>query len=185
VTGALPATNGGTAQSTYTTGDTLYASATNTLSKLTVGSAGQVLTVSGGVPSWQDSSASPIPSQTGNGGKFLTTSGSAAAWSNLTEIQTALGGGTAINLSVGNFFSKTITTTTTFTVTNVPTSGTAIVIILDITNGGSQTITWWSNLKWVGGTAPTLTAAGRDALGFYTYDNGSTWTGLVLGKDIK
>lgn len=40
-------------------------------------------------------------------------------------------------------------------------------------------------MKWAGGTAPTLTASGRDALGFYTYDGGTTWTGLVLGKDIK
>lgn len=34
VTGTLPATNGGTGQSTYVTGDTLYSSAANTLSKL-------------------------------------------------------------------------------------------------------------------------------------------------------
>ena len=52
VTGTLPATNGGTAQSTYTTGDLLYASASNTLSKLAIGTAGQTLVVSGGVPSW-------------------------------------------------------------------------------------------------------------------------------------
>ena len=52
ITGTLGATNGGTSQSTYTTGDILYASATNTLSKLGVGSSGQVLTVSGGVPAW-------------------------------------------------------------------------------------------------------------------------------------
>ena len=44
---------GGTNQSTYTTGDVLYASAANTLSKLGIGTAGQVLTVSGGVPTWQ------------------------------------------------------------------------------------------------------------------------------------
>ena len=50
--GTLNATNGGTAQSTYTTGDVLYASATNTLSKLGIGSTGQALTVSGGVPVW-------------------------------------------------------------------------------------------------------------------------------------
>ncbi len=54
--GTLAATNGGTAQSTYTTGDILYASASNTLSKLPVGTTGQVLTVSGGVPAWGTSS---------------------------------------------------------------------------------------------------------------------------------
>lgn len=49
----LPATSGGTSFSTYTTGDTIYASASNTLSKLAIGSTSQVLTVSGGIPSWQ------------------------------------------------------------------------------------------------------------------------------------
>jgi hypothetical protein len=48
----VSATNGGTAQTTYATGDILYASATNTLAKRTVGTTGQVLTVSGGVPTW-------------------------------------------------------------------------------------------------------------------------------------
>jgi hypothetical protein len=48
----VSATNGGTSQTTYTTGDVLYASATNTLSKRAIGTTGQVLTVSGGVPTW-------------------------------------------------------------------------------------------------------------------------------------
>jgi hypothetical protein len=48
----LVETSGGTGQSTYITGDTLYASAANTLSKLAVGTAGQVLTLAGGVPTW-------------------------------------------------------------------------------------------------------------------------------------
>lgn len=52
VTGTLPDDNGGTGQSTYTTGDILYASATNTLSKLPIGSSNQVLTTVAGVPSW-------------------------------------------------------------------------------------------------------------------------------------
>lgn len=43
---------GGTNQTTYTTGDTLYASAANTLSKRSIGTTGQVLTVAGGVPTW-------------------------------------------------------------------------------------------------------------------------------------
>ena len=57
VTGTLPSGNGGTSQSTYTKGDILYASATNTLSKLPVGSTGQVLTVASGAPSWATASS--------------------------------------------------------------------------------------------------------------------------------
>lgn len=60
VTNTLPAANGGTAQATYTTGDILYASATNTLSKLPIGSSTNVLTVSGGVPAWSASSSGPL-----------------------------------------------------------------------------------------------------------------------------
>ena len=56
VSGTLPIANGGTNLTTYTTGDLLYASSANTLNKLTVGSNGQVLTVSAGSPSWQSSS---------------------------------------------------------------------------------------------------------------------------------
>lgn len=52
-TGTLTETRGGTNQSTYTAGDLLYASALNTLSKLGIGTSGQVLRVSvGGVPEW-------------------------------------------------------------------------------------------------------------------------------------
>lgn len=54
VTGVLPEANGGTNQSTYTTGDILYASASNTLSKRSIGSTGKALAVSGGVPQWVD-----------------------------------------------------------------------------------------------------------------------------------
>lgn len=53
-TSVLGPTNGGTGQSTYTTGDLLYASATNTLSKLAIGAADQILKVVGGVPTWSD-----------------------------------------------------------------------------------------------------------------------------------
>lgn len=91
----------------------------------------------------------------------------------------------AIDLATGNYFSKTISGTTTFTVSNTPASGTAASFILDLTNGGSATVNWWSGVKWASGAAPTLTASGRDVLGFFTYDGGTTWTGLVLGKDVK
>ncbi len=54
-------TDGGTNQSTYTTGDTLYASASNTLSKLSIGSTGDVLTVAGGVPTWAPGGSAGTP----------------------------------------------------------------------------------------------------------------------------
>ena len=53
----LPSANGGTGFSTYATGDILYASAANTLSKLAAGTNGYVLTLSGGVPTWASSAA--------------------------------------------------------------------------------------------------------------------------------
>lgn len=52
-TNALAEIYGGTAQSSYTTGDILYASATNTLSKLAAGTNGYILTMVSGVPAWQ------------------------------------------------------------------------------------------------------------------------------------
>ena len=55
VSGVLGATNGGTGQSSYAAGDLVYASAINTLSKLTAGTTGQVLTIAGGVPTWATS----------------------------------------------------------------------------------------------------------------------------------
>ena len=45
---------GGTGFSTYATGDLIYASASNTLSKLSAGSNGQVLQLVSGVPAWAD-----------------------------------------------------------------------------------------------------------------------------------
>jgi hypothetical protein len=56
--GTLAQANGGTGFSTYTTGDTLYASASNTLSKLAIGSTGQILSVVAGVPAWTAAPAS-------------------------------------------------------------------------------------------------------------------------------
>jgi len=51
---AIGAVYGGTGLTSYTTGDLVYSSATNTLAKLGIGSAGQFLKVVAGVPSWSD-----------------------------------------------------------------------------------------------------------------------------------
>lgn len=87
-TGQLGETRGGTAQSGYLTGDILYASALNTLSKLGIGSSGNVLTVAGGVPTWAAptggaSGANPTASVgltavNGSAGTFMRSDGAPA-----------------------------------------------------------------------------------------------------------
>lgn len=69
-TGTLSNTRGGTGTGTYTTGDILYASASNTLSKLPIGTSRQKLGIVGGIPTWIDSTASGGSgwSTTGNSG---------------------------------------------------------------------------------------------------------------------
>lgn len=52
VTNILDETNGGTGLSSFLTGDIMYASGSNVLSKLAIGAAGNVLHIVGGVPAW-------------------------------------------------------------------------------------------------------------------------------------
>lgn len=89
--GVLVEANGGTHQSTYTTGDILYASASNTLSKLPIGTTAQHLVVVGGVPAWRDTAAAGTVYTFTNG---LTLSGSNVRWKGtLLENTTITGAG--------------------------------------------------------------------------------------------
>ena len=92
--------------------------------------------------------------------------------------------GTAINPADGGLFTKTISAPTTFSVSAVPASPVVTSFILELTNGGSASVSFWPGVKWASGTAPELTSAGKDILGFYTHDGGGSWAGLVLGKDM-
>ena len=96
----LVATSGGTGQSTYTTGDTLYASATNTLSKLPIGSSGQVLTVVSGIPAWAPASGgvSSISINSTNGFAGSSSGGTTPALTISTTVTGVIkGNGTAIS----------------------------------------------------------------------------------------
>jgi hypothetical protein len=128
----------------------------------------------------------------GNGGTGVTTStgtGSVVLSTTPTLVGTretrVAVAASNIDLSAGNYFTRTISGTTTLTVSNTASSGTVSAFILDLTNGGSATVNWFSGVKWAGGTAPTLTSSGRDVLGFFTHDGGTTWNGFLLGKDVK
>lgn len=140
--GTLPTTSGGTALTSYTTGDVIYASATNTLAKLPIGSTGQVLTVSGGIPSWGTLSSAAVTSfQTSLSGLTPSTATSGAVTlagtlgpsSGGTGQTTYTDGQLLIGNSTGNTLTKsTLTAGTGISITNG--SG-AITVASTVTSG--------------------------------------------------
>ena len=85
--------------------------------------------------------------------------------------------GSVIDVSIGSCFAKVITASTTFTITGAP-SGAVGCFSLILTDGGSQTVTWPSSVKWTEGTPPELASSGIDVITFLTADGGTTWYGV-------
>lgn len=93
--------------------------------------------------------------------------------------------GNVVDLASASMFTKTISGNTTFSLVNTPANEVLVTFMMELVNAGSATLSFWPGVKWPGGTQPTLTTAGKDVLGFYSYDGGVTWIGLVIGKDVK
>ena len=91
-------------------------------------------------------------------------------------------GGTAIDVTTGTYFYKTISGATTFTFTNPAASGRVSSFTLELTNP-STNVTWPISVDWGAGTAPTLTTTGVDILTFVTRDAGTTWHGFLASLD--
>ncbi|UTS52182.1 tail fiber protein [Synechococcus phage BUCT-ZZ01] len=90
-----------------------------------------------------------------------------------------------MNLSVSDAFQLTATATTALAFSNPPATGRAKIVSLEITNGGNFAVTWPTNTRWAGGTAPTLTTSGVDLVVFYTDDAGANWRASVVQADSK
>jgi endosialidase-like protein len=103
VTNTLPTTNGGTGLAAYTTGDMLYASATNVLSKLSIGTTGWVLTASPSGPTWSASVASSVSSFSAGTTGFTPASATTGAVTLAGTLAVGNGGtGTATALTKGS-----------------------------------------------------------------------------------
>jgi hypothetical protein len=118
-TGTLPTTRGGTNITTYTTGDTLYASATNVLSKLAAGSGGQVLAMVNGIPGWVATTTLSTISGTLN---LATQVTGTLGVSNGGTGQTSFGQGWLGINDAGSFISSTSPTVNYVTATSTATS---------------------------------------------------------------
>jgi hypothetical protein len=160
ITGTLPVANGGTGGTTSTgTGAVVLAASptlTGTLTTAAISMADNLLTR----PTLKDYAIEG--SAIGNTGATRT-----------------------FDLSVANFFSATLDQACTFTFSNPPASGDFGAFVLELTNGGAFTITYPASVDFPGGTAPTLTASGKDQLVFTTRDGGTTYFAFVAGLDIK
>ena len=106
----------------------------------------------------------------------------------LMEQHQSLGSSTSptINCSQGNVFSVSLSGDTIFSFSNVPSSGTAYGVTVEIYAIGTHTVTWPSSVKWAGGTAPDAPANGEtDIIGLYTRNGGTTWYGFLAGDAMS
>ena len=82
-------------------------------------------------------------------------------------------------------FSLTTSGNTTFTFGSV-TSGRSVGFLVELTAGGTHTVTWPSSVDWAGGSAPDAPASGeKDVLVFWTRDGGTTWHGFLAGDAMS
>lgn len=83
------------------------------------------------------------------------------------------------NMNSGNLHKVTLGGNRTLAVSNVATNQSFVVILQQ--GAGGQTVTWWSNIKWVAGTVPTLsTGANVYDIFVFIYD-GSNYYGSIYG----
>ena len=102
-----------------------------------------------------------------------------------------------VDLSQGNAFELDINSHTgldgaigTFNITESLGSGKTQMFFLKIIQGAPERNFDWStitNIKWPGGTGPSLTQVfgNVDVLSFLTWDEGTTWYGHIEGLDIR
>jgi len=132
------------------------------------GTAGQVLTSTGGTsaPQWTTSSTLSEAAQTVTAAATTTIS---------------YGSGPSVTLSMA-------ANITTLSFTNVPATGTVGTFTLFITQDttGSRTITWPASVRWAGGVTPilTTTASKVDIITLTTVDGGTNWFGMVAGQNF-
>lgn len=186
--------NGGTNLTSYTTGDILYASATNVLSKLAIGGTGNVLTVAAGIPSWAapatsgtvTSVAMTVPNILSVSGSPITTSGTLAVTLATQNANIIFAGPSSGGAAIPTFRSLVAADIPAISLT------TGVSGILPIANGGTAkssisyaTLTDGATITWtVSGIVEnaTVTLGGNRTLAFSGIANGMTGT-LIVKQD--
>lgn len=98
---------------------------------------------------------------------------------------TATDGATVtFDLDAGSIQTVTLAGNRTLAVSNAD-AGKVFILRLVQDGTGSRTVTWFSTIKWAGGSAPTLTTTQdkTDVLGFITTSSGN-YDGFVVGQNL-
>ncbi|MEI6810935.1 MAG: hypothetical protein WCK60_02705, partial [Candidatus Nomurabacteria bacterium] len=171
---AISATKGGTNQTSWTTGDILYASGPNTLSKLPIGGIGTVLTVGGSnIPTWGSASSG------GSGeSKWSTTTDSLAVFPNIpTQIVLIGSSGTT---TIGALLNAILEVTG-----NSLFSGRVNVTGSTTLSGGASTTDMVvANNLYVGGNATTTASGAFITNGLITANGAGTGLSIINDASI-
>lgn len=161
--GTLVTSNGGTGISSFSAGDLMYYSSGTALSKLGIGTSGQILTSTGSAPQWSTASSILVTAITAGTG--IGVSGSTG---NVTVNAT----GTTINSQTSAYTlvagdaGKTISITTGGVTVPASVMSAGNIITIFNNSGSSQTITQGTGLtlQWAGQSSSTT---GNRTLGLY------------------
>lgn len=179
----LGETKGGTGQSTYATGDIIYADATNSLAKLSAGTNDQVLTLAAGVPTWADAAGGGLTGDFTNS-DFIGTSFSNISFRYYGRPVTGVGSSNSITngFSAGGLWlcpyylgtDATITAATVRCAAHI-TSGTIYLGLYNITSGAPGSLAYD-----LGSITVNTTGYISNSFTSQTIAAGSYFLGLVL-----
>lgn len=104
----------------------------------------------------------------------------------ISDLGTIGASGTAtLNIDTHNAFKFTNGGAMTLTFSGTFPSTQIIQGIIEVTNGGANTITYNSAFKFTDGTAPTLTASGKDLLSFISFGDNTNIYLFHIGRDLS
>lgn len=104
-------------------------------------------------------------------------------YSEAAVIETGITGAKTIDLEAANYHSHTLSGATTYTVSNPAASGAACSFTLKVIQPATlYAITWFADITWAAGAAPTMALSKKYLMVFTTDDGGTSWLGALVGE---
>jgi hypothetical protein len=175
--GTITYAYGGTGQTTVTTGDLLYGSATNTWSKLGIGSTGQVLRVVSGTPAWGTDYVGTVTSVAATVPSFLSISGSPITSSGTLAISYS---GTALPTTSGGTGLTSFTANGVVYASSTSALATGSTFVFDGTNVGIGTSSPAAKLEVNNSTASNSTVRGIGVQVNRSYSTSNNGTSIAV-----